>query len=106
MSSFAPKFSQSKQVSFGVGRAPSSEKISGKRDLDSDDSRPIKNLIFGADGDYDDSEYDNPLSHEVSVFSKGSTENTLAKDQIKFQFAAFQQIYPAQRIYENTACEV
>lgn len=83
MSSSAPKLSQSKQVSLGVGRAPSSEQRSGKRAPDGDDSRPLKNLLFGADGDSDDSEDGKPLSCEVSVFSKGATENTLAKDSNK-----------------------
>ena len=48
--------------------------------LDGDDFRPLKNLIFGADSD---SEYGKDLSREVFVFSKGSIENTLAKDSIK-----------------------
>ena len=83
MTSSTPKFSQSRQVSLGVGRGPSSEQRSGKRALDGDNSRPLKNSLSGADSDSDDSEDDQPLSCEVSVFSKGSTENTLAKDSNK-----------------------
>ena len=83
MSSSAPKLSQSKQVSLGVGRAPSLEQRSGKRAPDGDDSRQLKNLHFGADGDSDYFEDGKPLNREVSVFSKGSIENTLAKDSNK-----------------------
>ena len=66
-----------------MGRAPSLEQRFEKRVLNGDDPRPLKNFLFGADGDSNDFEYGNSLSREVSVFSKGSTKNTLAKDTNK-----------------------
>jgi len=80
MSSSAPRVSQPKHVSVCAGRVPSSEQRSGKRAPDGDDSRPLKNLLFGVGGKSDDSEDGKPLSREVSVLPKGSTENTLARD--------------------------
>lgn len=82
--SSAPRLLQPKPASVCAGRAPSSEPRSGKRHPDGDDSRPLKNLLFGADdGDSDDSEDGKPLSHDVSILQKGATENVFARDSKK-----------------------
>eukprot|EP01018_Ginkgo_biloba_P029459 Gb_13084 [translate_table: standard] len=98
VSASAFKSSHSKHVSISTGRVPNLEQRSGKRTADGSESKPLKNLLFGADEDSEDSDDDKPLSCRLPASSKGAAGSIASKDSRGNSLIASSNILPKEPV--------